>query len=89
MTVYLRDIEPILTPQQCFDIASCIHYFGDGAHPMPTVWNVHTFGVAYVIECCTAYFDDPDLRTETRDNSILSVLDALKNARKEKQNETV
>jgi len=82
MNIYLRDIEPNLTLQQAEHIACCIHYFGDGSHPMPEASNVETFGLAYVIECCTEYFSDNELRTEDRDEVILSVLDELNNARK-------
>ena len=78
--MYLNDLQLDLTDQQREHIAACIHYFGDGCHVMPEASNVQHFGILYVVQCCTEYFSDPDLRTTDRDEIILSVLDEIKNA---------
>ena len=78
----LRDIE--LTRDQQETIACCINTFGSGEHPWADETTIGDFATVYALKCLVTYFVDGH-RTDGRDNEVLSALDTIKNATKEKR----
>ena len=78
--IRLSDIPVVFTTEEKEHIAIAIIHFGSDDHPMPESKNVGSFSVFYIIDCVREYFNNPRVRNDERDETMLKILDEIKNA---------